>query len=69
MGAMDDNPVKAGLRFFLFMLPILFWPVVLLGTVAAIIELVDRKRFSLRAMLIAMTVTAVLLGAIAYALN
>jgi hypothetical protein len=54
--------VRQVLHFVLIGLPILFSPVALVVAVVLIIEAVERKRFSLRALLITMTLLAILLG-------
>jgi hypothetical protein len=64
---MNDDVVRQVLRFVLIGLPILFSPVALVVAVVLIIEAVERKRFSLRALLITMTLLAILLGVTAYA--
>jgi hypothetical protein len=64
---MDDDLVRRVLRFVLIGLPILFSPVALVVAVVLTIEAVERMRFSLRALLITMTLLAILPGVAAYA--
>jgi cytochrome c biogenesis factor len=66
---MDDDLVRQGLRFVLIALPILFSPVAWVVAIVLIIEAVERKRTSLRALLIATTLIAIVLKVAGYAFH
>ena len=64
-----DDTIRSRVAAFLLALPILFWPVLLLGAVVLIMEFSERRRFSLRTLMIVTTLVAVLLGLITYAVR